>query len=55
MRSFMARDILSLKDIERHDIMRMLKTAEQMEPIARSPAPERRLAHELLPPQVEES
>ncbi len=36
MRSFMGRDILSLKDFERNEFFRVLEVAEQMEPIARN-------------------
>lgn len=36
MRSFMGRDILSLKDFERQEFFRVFQVAEQMEPIARS-------------------
>jgi len=36
MRSFMGRDILSLKDFERQEFLHVMKIAEQMEPIARS-------------------
>jgi len=36
MRSFMGRDILSLKDFERQEFFHVFKIAEQMEPIARS-------------------
>ncbi len=36
MRSFKGRDILSLKDFERHDLMRIFEVGEQFEPIARS-------------------
>ena len=36
MRSFLGRDILSLKDFERQEFMHVLKVAEQLEPIARS-------------------
>jgi aspartate carbamoyltransferase catalytic subunit len=35
MRSFMGRDILSLKDFERNEFFHVLEVAEQMEPIAR--------------------
>jgi aspartate carbamoyltransferase catalytic subunit len=35
MRSFMGRDILSLKDFERNEFFRVLDVAEEMEPIAR--------------------
>jgi aspartate carbamoyltransferase catalytic subunit len=35
MRSFMGRDILSLKDFERNEFFHVLDVAEQMEPIAR--------------------
>jgi len=36
MRSFMGRDILSLKDFERHEFFHVFDVAMQMEPIARS-------------------
>ena len=36
MRSFMGRDILSLKDFERNEFFRVFEVAEQMEPIARN-------------------
>ncbi|MBM4431152.1 MAG: aspartate carbamoyltransferase [Chloroflexi bacterium] len=36
MRSFLGRDILSLKDFERQEFFRVFEIAEQMEPIARS-------------------
>jgi aspartate carbamoyltransferase catalytic subunit len=36
MRSFMGRDILSLKDFERQEFFRVFEIAEQLEPIARS-------------------
>ncbi len=36
MRSFSGRDILSLKDFERHEFFRMFEVAEELEPIARS-------------------
>jgi len=35
MRSFMGRDILSLKDFERNEFLHVLEVAEEMEPIAR--------------------
>ena len=35
MRSFMGRDILSLKDFERNEFFHVLETAEELEPIAR--------------------
>ncbi len=35
MRSFMGRDILSLKDFERNEFFHVLEVAEEMEPIAR--------------------
>ncbi len=35
MRSFMGRDILSLKDFERNEFFHVLNVAESMEPIAR--------------------
>ncbi|MFL7792731.1 MAG: aspartate carbamoyltransferase, partial [Anaerolineae bacterium] len=35
MRSFMGRDILSLKDFERNEFFRVLDVAEEVEPIAR--------------------
>jgi aspartate carbamoyltransferase catalytic subunit len=36
MRSFLGRDILSLKDFERQEFFRVFEVAEQLEPIARS-------------------
>ena len=36
MRSFLGRDILSLKDFERQEFFRVFEIAEMMEPIARS-------------------
>ena len=36
MRSFMGRDILSLKDFERNEFFRVLEIAREMEPIARN-------------------
>jgi len=36
MRSFMGRDILSLKDFERQEFFRVFEIAEQLEPIART-------------------
>jgi len=36
MRSFMGRDILSLKDFERNEFFRVFEIAEQLEPIARN-------------------
>jgi len=36
MRSFAGRDILSLKDFERHEFFRVFEIAEQLEPIARN-------------------
>ncbi len=36
MRSFKGRDILSLKDFERHDLMRIFEVGRELEPIARS-------------------
>jgi aspartate carbamoyltransferase catalytic subunit len=35
MRSFMGRDILSLKDFERHEYMRIFQVGEELEPYAR--------------------
>lgn len=35
MRSFLGRDILSLKDFERHDFMRIFQVAQELEPYAR--------------------
>ncbi|MGB3903584.1 MAG: aspartate carbamoyltransferase [Anaerolineae bacterium] len=35
MRSFLGRDILSLKDFERHDYMRIFQVGEELEPYAR--------------------
>ncbi len=36
MRSFMGRDILSLKDFERHEFFHIFEVAKELEPIARS-------------------
>ncbi len=36
MRSFLGRDILSLKDFERHEFFRVFEVAEELEPIARN-------------------
>ena len=36
MRSFMGRDILSLKDFERQEFFRVFEVAKQLEPIARN-------------------
>lgn len=36
MRSFLGRDILSLKDFERHDYLRIFQVAEELEPYARN-------------------
>ncbi|NPD87680.1 MAG: hypothetical protein HGN29_03095 [Asgard group archaeon] len=36
MRSFKGRDILSLKDFERHEFERIFEVAEKLEPIARN-------------------
>ncbi|HZD10127.1 MAG TPA: hypothetical protein VE553_02205 [Candidatus Binatia bacterium] len=36
MRSFAGRDILSLKDFERHEFFRVFEVAEKLEPIARN-------------------
>jgi len=36
MRSFLGRDILSLKDFERNEFFRVFEVAEELEPIARS-------------------
>ncbi len=36
MRSFLGRDILSLKDFERHEFFRVFEAGRQLEPIARS-------------------
>lgn len=36
MRSFLGRDILSLKDFERNEFFRVFEIAESLEPIARS-------------------
>jgi len=48
MRSFMGRDILSLKDFERQEFFHVFKTAEQMEPIARSRRNADMLRHKTL-------
>jgi len=36
MRSFLGRDILSLKDFERQEFFRVFEAAEKLEPIARN-------------------
>ncbi len=36
MRSFLGRDILSLKDFEREEFFRVFETAQQLEPIPKS-------------------
>jgi len=36
MRSFLGRDILSLKDFERQEFFRIFEIAEELEPIARN-------------------
>ena len=36
MRSFLGRDILSLKDFERNEFFRVFEIAEELEPIARN-------------------
>jgi aspartate carbamoyltransferase catalytic subunit len=36
MRSFLGRDILSLKDFERQEFFRVFEIAEELEPIARN-------------------
>ncbi len=36
MRSFMGRDILSLRDFERHEFFRVFEIAEELAPIARN-------------------
>jgi len=36
MRSFLGRDILSLKDFERNEFFRVFEIAAELEPIARS-------------------
>ena len=36
MRSFLGRDILSLKDFERNEFFRVFEIAEKLEPIARN-------------------
>jgi len=36
MRSFLGRDILSLKDFERNEFFRIFEIAEKLEPIARN-------------------
>ncbi|WP_299027675.1 aspartate carbamoyltransferase [uncultured Thermanaerothrix sp.] len=48
MRSFLGRDILSLKDFEREEFFRIFEVAEQMEPIARSRRNSNLLAHKTL-------
>jgi len=48
MRSFSGRDILSLKDFERSEFMRVFEVAEELEPIARSRRNTDLLAHKTL-------
>jgi aspartate carbamoyltransferase catalytic subunit len=48
MRSFSGRDILSLKDFERHEFFRVLEVAGQLEPIARSRRNSNMLAEKTL-------
>ncbi len=48
MRSFMGRDILSLKEFERQEFFRVFEIAEQLEPIARSRRNSDMLAHKTM-------
>ncbi len=48
MRSFLGRDILSLKDFERHDYMRIFQVGEELEPYARDRRNGDLLAHKTL-------
>ena len=48
MRSFMGRDILSLKEFERQEFFRVFEIAEQLEPIARNRRNSDLLAHKTL-------
>jgi aspartate carbamoyltransferase catalytic subunit len=48
MRSFNGRDILSLKDFERHEFLRVFEVAEELEPIARNRRNSDLLKHKTL-------
>jgi aspartate carbamoyltransferase catalytic subunit len=48
MRSFMGRDILSLKDFERHEFFRVFEVADELEPIARNRRNSDLLKHKTL-------
>ncbi len=48
MRSFNGRDILSLKDFERHEFFRVFEVAEQLDPIARNRRNSDLLKHKTL-------
>jgi aspartate carbamoyltransferase catalytic subunit len=48
MRSFLGRDILSLKEFEREEIFRVFEVAEELAPIARNRRNSNRLAHKTL-------
>src|SRR5512146_47192 len=48
MRSFLGRDILSLKDFERNEFFRMFEAGETLEPIARNRRNSDMLAHKTL-------
>jgi aspartate carbamoyltransferase catalytic subunit len=48
MRSFMGRDILSLKDFERQEFFRVFEVAEELEPIARNRRNSDLLKHKTL-------
>jgi len=48
MRSFLGRDILSLKDFERHEFFHVFDVARQLEPIARSRRNSDMLAHKTM-------
>jgi aspartate carbamoyltransferase catalytic subunit len=47
-RSFMGRDILSLKDIDRHEIMRIFEVCQELEPFARDRRNCDLLKHKIL-------
>ncbi|MFQ5857313.1 MAG: aspartate carbamoyltransferase [Anaerolineae bacterium] len=48
MRSFLGRDILSLKDFERHEYMHLFQVAEELEPYARDRTNGDLLSHKTL-------
>lgn len=48
MKSFLGRDILSLKDFERHDFMRVFQVAQELEPYARDRCNSDLLKHKTL-------